>query len=80
MAGYLADKEPGMLKAEKATVNWDPAKKEWHVRVQIGEEVIKRPLSKTPRDASEDVLRSQAVETALDEGYEVDAAQVVIQR
>jgi hypothetical protein len=69
-----------MLKAEKTTVNWDPGKKEWHVRVQIGEEVIKRALSKTPHDASEDVLRSKAVQTANDEGYEVDAAQVVIQR
>lgn len=69
-----------MLKAEKASVNWDAGKKEWHVRVQIGEEVIKRALSKTPRDASEDLLRSRAVETAKDEGYDVDAAQVAIQR
>jgi hypothetical protein len=69
-----------MLKAEKATVNWDPAKKQWHVRVQIGEEVIKRALSNTPHDASEDVLRSRAVETAKDEGYDVDAAQVAITR
>jgi hypothetical protein len=69
-----------MLKAEKTTVNWDPAKKQWHVRLQIGEEVIKRTLAKTPQDASDDVLRSQAVETAKDEGYEIDAAQVAIQR
>lgn len=69
-----------MLKAEKATVNWDPVKKQWHVRVQIGEEVIKRALSKTPHDASEDVLRSRAVETAKDEGYDVDAAQIAITR
>jgi hypothetical protein len=69
-----------MLKAEKTTVNWDSAKKEWHVRLQIGEEVIKRALSKIPRDVSEDVLRSRAVETAKDEGYDVDAAQVAIQR
>ena len=69
-----------MLKAEKATVNWDPAKKQWHVRVQIGEEVIKRALAKTPQDASEDILRSRAVETAKDEGYEIDAAKIAIQR
>lgn len=69
-----------MLKAEKATVNWDPAKKQWHVRVQIGEEVIKRALAKTPQDASEDILRSRAVETAKDEGYEIDAARIAIQR
>ncbi len=69
-----------MLKAEKATVNWDSAKKQWHVRVQIGEEVIKRALAKTPQDASEDILRSRAVETAKDEGYEIDAASIAIQR
>jgi len=69
-----------MMKAEKTTVNWDAAKKQWHVRIQIGEEVIKRALSKTPQDVSEDVLRSKAVETAKDEGYDVDAAQVAIRR
>jgi hypothetical protein len=69
-----------MLKAEKTTVNWDPAKKQWHVRIQIGEEVIKRTLEKTPENTSENDLRSKAVDTAKDEGYEVDAAQVVIQR
>jgi hypothetical protein len=68
------------LKAEKTTVNWDPAKKQWHVRIQIGEEVIKRTLEKTPENTSENDLRSKAVDTAKDEGYEVDAAQVVIQR
>src|ERR1700730_11852478 len=66
------------MKAEKTTVNWDPAKKEWHVRIQIGEEVIKRALSKTPQDASEDVLRSKAVETAKEEGYKMDGARVHI--
>jgi hypothetical protein len=69
-----------MLKAEKASVAWDAAKKQWHVRVQIGEEVIRRPLPKTPHDAAEEVLRGKAVQTANDEGYEVDPAQVAIQR
>lgn len=69
-----------MLKAEKASVTWDADKKVWHVRVQIGEEVIKRPLAKTPQDASEDTLRTKAVETASDEGYEVEPAQIDIRR
>jgi len=50
------------------------------VRVQIGEEVIKRTLPSVPQDASDDVLRSKAVEDARDEGYEVDAASVAIVR
>ncbi|HYL76669.1 MAG TPA: hypothetical protein VEU96_20815 [Bryobacteraceae bacterium] len=69
-----------MLKAGKATVDWDKEKKNWRVRVQIGEEVIKRTLTKVPQDAPDDVLRSKAVEDARDEGYEVDAASVAIVR
>ena len=69
-----------MIRATKATVDWDPQKKQWHVRVQIGEEVIKRPLVKTAQDANEDALRSKAVETAKDEGYEVDPTTVAIVR
>jgi len=69
-----------MLRATKATVDWDAQKKQWHVRVQIGEEVIKRLLEKTGPDANEEALRSKAVETALAEGYEVDPAQVAIVR
>ncbi len=69
-----------MLKAEKASVGWDAGKKQWHVRVQIGAEIIKRPLVNTPRDAAEDTLRSRAIATAQDEGYEVDPAQIAIQR
>jgi hypothetical protein len=69
-----------MMQATKATVDWDPNKKQWHVRVQIGEEIIKRPLPKTAKDANEDALRSQAVATAKDEGYAVDPATVAIVR
>ena len=69
-----------MLHADKATVDWDEHKKQWHVRVQIGEEVIKRPLPKTAQDATEEVLKSQAVEAAKDDGYEVDPAKVAIVR
>jgi len=69
-----------VIRATKATVDWDPHKKQWHVRVQIGEEVIKRPLSKTAQDANEEALRSKAVATAKDERYEVDPSAVTIVR
>jgi hypothetical protein len=71
---------PPVIRATKATVGWDPQKKQWHVRVQIGEEVIKRPLGKTAQDADEETLRSKAVATAKDEGYEVDPSMVAIVR
>jgi len=69
-----------MTRATKATVDWDPHKKQWHVRLQIGEEVIKRPLGKTAQDANEEALRSKAIATAKDEGYEVEPSTVVIVR
>lgn len=69
-----------MLPAPKTSVEWDANKKQWHVRLQIGEEVIKRPCPKAAQDANEESLRSQAVATAQDEGYTVDPASVAIIR
>jgi hypothetical protein len=69
-----------MRNADKAQVAWDSEKKVWRVRIQIGEEVIKRPAGKTAADADDDALRSLAVATAADEGYGLDPAQVTITR
>jgi len=69
-----------MTQAPKASMEWDPNKKQWHVRLQVGEEVIKRPCPKTAPDANEESLRSQAVATAKDEGYEVAPSAVAIVR
>ena len=69
-----------MRKVDKAQVTWDADKKVWRVRIQIGEEVIKRPAGKTPADAADDALLSLAVKMAADEGYELDPAQVTIMR
>ena len=68
-----------MLRADSAQVNWDSHKKQWSVRVKVGEEVIRRPIPKTPESAGDETLRSLAVETAHDDGYEVDPAQVAIE-
>jgi hypothetical protein len=46
--------------------------------VHVGEEVIRRPLPKAPETAAEEALRSLAVATAKDEGYDVDPAKVAI--
>ncbi len=70
-----------MLKADSAAVTWDADKKTWRVRIQVGEEIIKRPCDKKARqDADDSTLRTLAVQTAQDEGYQVDPAQVSIQR
>ena len=68
-----------MTKAAQAQVNWDSQKKSWQVRIQIGEEVIKRP-AKAPADAADETLRSLAVTLVKDEGYEIDPSQVTIVR
>ena len=67
-----------MLRADSSEVNWDADKKRWTVRVKVGEEVMRRPLLNTPRNAAEEVLRSLAVETAKADGYDLDPANVAI--
>jgi hypothetical protein len=71
-----------MMKADSAAVSWDADKKTWRIRIQVGEEVIKRQAKdhKVPRDAGDDVLRNLAVETAQGDGYEVDREAVTITR
>ena len=75
-------REGNMIKADRAAVAWDPQKRTWRVRIQIGEEVIKRPASghKVSREAADDMLRGLAVATARDDGYELDPAAVSIAR
>ena len=67
-----------MLRADSAHVNWDSHKKQWNVRVKVGEEVIRRPIPETPQSAGDEVLRSLAVETAKADGYDVDPGKVDI--
>jgi len=68
-----------MLRADEAKVEWGQEKKQWHVEIQVGAEVIKRWV-KNPHDTADEALRSLAVETAKDEGYELEAGQVSVVR
>lgn len=69
-----------MLRANSAKVDWNPDKKQWHVEIAIGGEVIKRWVKDQPHEAAEDSLRSLALQTAKDEGYELDAGHVTVVR
>jgi hypothetical protein len=69
-----------MLRADNAKMQWDSVKKRWHVEIQVGAEVIKRPVLKCLEAIADDALRGRAVEIAKDEGYELDAARVSIVR
>ena len=71
---------PVLLPADSARIEWNGDKKQWHVVITVGAEVIKRWLQGLPHDAADDALRQSAVTTAEDEGYRLDPAKLTIAR
>ena len=69
-----------MVEISNAAVNWDAQKKHWVIRLQIGGEVIKRPVPKAARDTDDELLRSTAVQIAEDEGYHLNPSTVTVTR
>ena len=69
-----------MIPANEAKVEWNAAKKQWQVVITVGSEVIRRPCPKQTHEAGDADLRTVAVQTAKDEGYDIDAAQVAVVR
>jgi hypothetical protein len=71
-----------MIRAQNATVEWDEQKKRWEVHIQVGAEVIKRPVPKSVQNTDDfQILKAQAVEISKDEGYDLTPEQVdVVQR
>ena len=67
-----------MSQADSARMEWDPSKKHWHIQIHVGAEVIKRSCPKLAEGAADDALRSEAVQTAKDEGYELAPGRVQI--
>jgi len=67
------------MRADRVEVSWDTNKSKWLVRIEAGEEVIRRHCD-LPRSADEAALRSTARQTVQDEGYELDPAQISILR
>jgi hypothetical protein len=67
-----------MDKASGAKVEWDSAKKRWEVHIEIGAEVIKRPIAEATIESGDEAIRRAAVATANDEGYQLDPASVQI--
>ncbi|MGH9591552.1 MAG: hypothetical protein ACRD5L_00565, partial [Bryobacteraceae bacterium] len=67
------------MRADQVQVSWDGAKSKWLVRMEAGEEVIRRH-SDSPKSADEQALRSAVLQTVKDEGYEMDPARILIQR
>jgi hypothetical protein len=67
------------MRAERVEVSWDAEHAKWSVRIEAGEEVIRR-RSDVPKSTDEPTLRAAAAQVVRDEGYEVDEAQVVVHR
>jgi len=67
------------MRADSVDVSWDANKSKWLVRIQSGEEVIRRHCD-LPKGADEPALRSAAEKTVQDEGYELDSAAISIAR
>jgi len=67
------------MRADRVEVSWDNSKSKWMVRIQSGDEVIRRQCQ-LAKNADEQQLRSAAQQTVKDEGYEADAAEILVQR
>lgn len=68
-----------LMHADRVELSWDAAESNWLLRIEAGEEVIRRHCA-APKDADEQTLRLAAQKTVADEGYEPDVSQVVIRR
>jgi hypothetical protein len=67
------------MRADRVEVSWDTDKSKWLVRIESGEEVIRRHC-KLPKDADEQTLRSVAGQTVQDEGYDPAVTELSIRR
>lgn len=67
------------MRADSVEVSWDEDKNKWLVRIQAGDEVIRRH-SDAPKNADEPALRSAAQNVIRDEGYDPNPAEITIRR
>jgi hypothetical protein len=69
--------DAGVMKADRVEVSRDTQKKRWLIRIQVGEEVIRRYCNESEAvDAAK--LRVLAAQTVTDEGYTIDASEIVL--
>ena len=66
------------MRADRTELSWDPKKSKWLVRIEVGEEVIRRYCD-LAENANADALRTAARKTLQDEGYDTEAEISIIQ-
>jgi len=67
------------MRVDRVEVSWDADRRKWLLRIQTGEEVIRRYWP-VPKDADEQTLRSAVKKVVQDEGYEPEPAHIAIRR
>jgi len=67
------------MRPDHVEVSWDTAKSKWLIRIESGEEVIRRYCD-APKNAGEQILHSAAQKIVEDEGYQVDPSQINLRR
>ena len=76
---YIAVARVPDMRADRVEVSWDDSKKKWLVRIQAGEEVIRRYCD-SPKSVDDPTIRAAAQKTLVDEGYEPESAGIVVKR
>lgn len=67
------------MRADQVEVLWDGNKENWVIRIQVGDEVIRRPCD-LPKNASDETLHAAAGTALSNEGYEAEVARVAVRR
>jgi hypothetical protein len=56
------------MRPDHVEVSWDTAKSKWLIRIESGEEVIRRYCD-APKNADDQTIRSAVQKTVEDEGF-----------
>ena len=64
------------MHTDRVEFSWDASNSNWLIRIEAGEEVIRRHCT-LPKEADEQTLRAAIAKTVVDEGYEVNPASLV---
>ena len=67
--------EEAML-ADRVEFSWDEGKSSWLLRIESGEEVIRRHCT-LPKNVDENTLRTAIEKAVAEEGYELDSGSLV---
>lgn len=65
------------MRADRVEISWDNEKSNWLIRIETGEEVVRRHCG-LPRSADEATLRAAAQKTVQDEGYDAAPTSVIL--